>query len=136
MSIADKYEKMLEEAEDSIEYWAEGAVLDFTEGLARVMEQHDISRAELAKRVGTSPSYITKVFGGDANFTIETMTKFALAIDQVVRIHIAPKDTKTVWRDLYTNNNVQVAASKDDVIAVAQPDSEEFHWNLKVATGG
>lgn len=142
MVIADKYKDLLSKPIDSIDYWAEGAVLDFTEDLARVMHENDISRAELAKRVGTSASYITKVFGGNANFTIETMTKLALAVDRLIRIHVAPKDCRTIWRDVYTNIYVQTSGvtKADTVTAIGGTPNHGatsgFKWQAKAASYG
>lgn len=142
MGIADKYKDFLSKPIRSLDYWAEGAVLDFTEDLARIMDNKDISRAELAKLVGTSPAYITKVFSGDANFTIETMTKFALAVDHAIRVHIAPMGTRTVWNDIYENNFVQASDTPRSDITVVQATSaapvaaNEFQWQDKVVNSG
>ncbi|WP_414041529.1 helix-turn-helix domain-containing protein [Acidithiobacillus sp. M4-SHS-6] len=43
-------------------------------------EEKNISRSELASRIETSLPYITKVMRGDANFTLETMAKIAMAV--------------------------------------------------------
>ncbi|MCH9003845.1 MAG: helix-turn-helix transcriptional regulator [Proteobacteria bacterium] len=142
MGIVDKYKEILSKPNRSIDYWAEGAVLDFTEDLARIMHQNDVSRAELAKRVGTSPAYITKVFSGEANFTIETMTKFALAVDHVIRIHVAPEDSRTVWHDVYTSDYVQASDSPAAEVAFVSglslnnAGSVAFEWQVKAAKNG
>ena len=44
------------------------------------MQENKISRVELAKRLGSSPAYITKVLRGDINFTVETMVRLAKAV--------------------------------------------------------
>lgn len=116
MSVVDKYKNLLTNLDDSIEYWAEGAVLDFTEELSKIMDNNGICRAELARRMGSSPAYITKVFGGQANFTIETMTKLALAVDHAIRIHVAPKESRTRWLDTLINDAVNVEQSIDNVV--------------------
>jgi len=135
MSTVNKYESLLTNLDDSVEYWAEGAVLDFTGDLARLMDANDISRAELAKRVGTSPAYITKIFSGQANFTIETMTKFALALDHALRIHVAPKAARTRWIDTFINDAFRVEQSIDNVVEFTVGDTKDvarpvaqFEW--------
>lgn len=47
--------------------------LAVSEELWGALERTGTSQAELARRVGTSPQYITKVFRGTTNFTLESM---------------------------------------------------------------
>lgn len=142
MSIANKYKDLLANLDGSVEYWAEGAVLDFTEELARIMAENDISRADLAKKVGTSQAYITKVFGGQANFTIETMTKLALAVDYVLRLHIAPKGSRTLWNDVISCDSTQISDAASPklnlVIGTAKkgPDRLQNAWRAEAQNNG
>lgn len=81
-------------------YWVERSKLNFSIELNRVFKQRKITQQELATRINTSSSYLTKVLRGDANFTIETMVKLALAVDGELQIHIAPTQAKTRWFDV------------------------------------
>ena len=87
------------EAEKLPEYWAAGLEIEFTEELCRVMEERGISRAELARRAGTSAAYVTKVLRGSTNFTLATMAKLARALGMEVRLHLALRGSRTVWKD-------------------------------------
>ena len=58
------FKQMFAEARRMPEYWEEGAVLDFTEALHVAMDEQGVTRAELARRLGTSQAYITRVLGG------------------------------------------------------------------------
>ncbi len=91
--------RLFSEAEKDPQYWMEHAVLDFTEELWRHMEERGVSRAELARRLGTSPAYVTKALRGEGNFTLSTMVRFALALDQRVAVHLAPTHSVTRWID-------------------------------------
>ena len=73
------------------EYWEEGAVLDFTEALYIAMEEQGVTRAELARRLGTSQAYITRVLSGNANFTLKTMSKLALALGLQLEVGLGPQ---------------------------------------------
>jgi transcriptional regulator with XRE-family HTH domain len=55
---------------------------------------HDLgmSNADLAKRMGTTPAYITRLFGGSANLSTRTMAKLAQAAYGKVQIEFAPQD--------------------------------------------
>ncbi|MDR2174922.1 MAG: helix-turn-helix transcriptional regulator [Synergistaceae bacterium] len=68
------------EAQKNPEYWAELAKLDFAVELNSKMEEQKLSRTELAKKVSVSKAYISKILGGYANFTIESMSKLAFAL--------------------------------------------------------
>lgn len=95
----DLWQGMVEQSETSIHYWMHGPIVELTEDLSRRMKQQKISRAELARRMGTSRAYITKLLSGDANFTLQTMVKLALAVGGVLHLHISDKDVVTRWQD-------------------------------------
>jgi DNA-binding Xre family transcriptional regulator len=94
-----RYQRFFERAEASPFYWHEFAVTQFTEDLWRLMEEKKVSRAELARRIGSSRAYITKLLGGNANFTLMTMVKLALALDGAVFIHIADRRANVRWHE-------------------------------------
>lgn len=76
MSFKDTYKA----AEEQDDFWAELAILEFTGQLSRLMQEKNISKVKLAQLLGTSPAYVTKVFRGDANFTMRSMVKLARAL--------------------------------------------------------
>ncbi len=53
---------------------------EFALEIRRAMMREDISNAALADRLGVSRPMVTKLLRGDANVTIETMVKAALAV--------------------------------------------------------
>jgi transcriptional regulator with XRE-family HTH domain len=95
----ERYRQMFEEAESHSDYWIDGPISEFTEDLSRLMKEQGVNRAELARRMGTSRAYVTKMLGGNANFTLLTMVKLAMALDGAVHIHIANKRAITRWQD-------------------------------------
>jgi transcriptional regulator with XRE-family HTH domain len=95
----ERYGKLLKEAENHVDYWMGIPVIEFTEDLDRIMKAKRVSRAELARRIGTSRAYITRLLGGGANFTLLTMVKLAMALDGAVHIHISDKRAISKWRD-------------------------------------
>jgi transcriptional regulator with XRE-family HTH domain len=99
MESLESYRQMFEEAEGSVEYWLAGPVTDFTEDLCRLMKEKDITRAELARRIGSSRAYITKLLGGNANYTLTTMVKLAMAVGGAIHIHISDQGSVTRWHD-------------------------------------
>lgn len=94
------FKQLLADAKQRDSYWVEKAKLDFSVALNRLFEKSGMSQKALAEKLGTSPAYITKVFRGDVNFTIETMAKLARAVDGQLHIHISPKQLKSHWFDV------------------------------------
>jgi plasmid maintenance system antidote protein VapI len=99
MVDVERYRQMFQEAESHADYWIDGPIREFTEDLTRLMEEQGVNRAELARRMGTSRAYITKMLGGNANFTLLTMVKLAMALEGAVHIHISDKRAVTRWKD-------------------------------------
>lgn len=95
----ERYAKLFEESETHVDYWMATPVIEFTEDLCRLMKEKKVSRAELARRIGSSRAYITRLLGGGANFTLHTMVKLAMALDGAVHIHISDKRAITRWKD-------------------------------------
>jgi len=83
---------MFDEAGQRVEFWEENAIISLTEDVCVAMERAGISRTELARRLGTSPVYITKALRGDVNFTIKTMVRLALALDMEFCTRLARPD--------------------------------------------
>ncbi len=87
---AKSFDELYDEAEGHDDYWIAGTVQAFTEEIFGHMERGDISRSELARRLGTSPAYITKILRGNANFTLATMVRLARALGAELRFQLAP----------------------------------------------
>lgn len=96
---------LFEKARERDAYWVEKSILTFTAELYRLVEVGHLSRAELARRLGTSPAYITKVFRGDINFTIESMVKLARTAGGMLHIHVAPDDCTVRWFDIFARES-------------------------------
>src|SRR5207249_859795 len=54
----------------------------FIEDILRMMERLEINQAELARRIGKSPQYLSKILNRakPSNFTIQTMTEMSCAL--------------------------------------------------------
>jgi len=53
-----------------------------------MMEANGVSRSDLARRLGVSPAYITKVLRGNINFTIDSMVRLVRAAGGEVHIRV------------------------------------------------
>ncbi len=96
----DSFEELLDQALKRLDYWVEGAKNEFTEITVRRMQALGISRSELAQRLGKKQSHVTKLLGGNNNFTIETMVQIAEALGCHFRCHLEPTSCQTHWVDV------------------------------------
>jgi plasmid maintenance system antidote protein VapI len=118
------FAEIFEKAEERETYLSASVILEFTEGLYDLMQDNNISRMELAKRLGKSPAYITKILRGDVNFTIDSMVKLAKAVGGTVQIHLGQEQVQWLgvakrkkeqfpdWRE-YTQPQVKTYSSKE-----------------------
>lgn len=61
-------------------------VLEATECVARVLQQRNISKAELAARLGKSPAFVSQVLSGSRNMTLRTFADFLYALGHTARL--------------------------------------------------
>jgi transcriptional regulator with XRE-family HTH domain len=97
MKMGSAFRDLVQQARQSAAYWATGIALDFAESVDRLMRNKGMSRTDLAKKLGTSLPYVTKVLRGEANFTLETMAKIAMAIDATVEVRLVDNETSSLF---------------------------------------
>jgi transcriptional regulator with XRE-family HTH domain len=91
-------------------YWIAVARMGFENDFQRIFDDLGISRAELARRLKSSPEYVTKVLNGTTgNFQLRTMAKWARAIGAIVQIRLI-KEGKEAVRVV----DYETAAALDD----------------------
>ncbi|HVG10950.1 MAG TPA: helix-turn-helix transcriptional regulator [Thermoanaerobaculia bacterium] len=118
----EKYRRFIHEAQASVDYWADIPISEFGEDVCRLMEEQGVSRAELARRLGTSRAYVTKLLGGNANFTLQTMAKVAMALGAAVHVHVGLKDRVVRWYE-------------EPPSQAAETAGEEAPWKLRKNSG-
>lgn len=64
------------------------AAADFLRALTGQMEAAGISHAELARRLGVSPAYVSKLMRGPANLSLATLSKLAQAVGCVLDVRL------------------------------------------------
>ena len=103
------FKELFDQAKGRDTYWAASLILDFTEGLHKMMEANGVSRSELARRLEVSPAYITKVLRGNVNFTLDSMVRLVRAAGGEVSLQVAPKAQKK-RNDFYRKQGMKKAA--------------------------
>lgn len=89
--------KFAKEARRRDSYWVEKAIIDFTCDLEGFMKAQGVSKSELARKIDSSPAYITKVLRGNANFTIESLVKLSRAVGGKLHLHVAKEEEAPLW---------------------------------------
>lgn len=100
MKLSKALKSFEEEAQKSDLYWIEKAKLDFSLDLEKQRQAVKLSYSGLAKKIGTSAAYITKIFRGDSNVTLESMVKLARATGGELDIQIINKAAQTTQWDI------------------------------------
>jgi transcriptional regulator with XRE-family HTH domain len=89
--------EILSSARETSEYAVEGCITQFTEHLLDRMESLNVTRADLAKNLGTTPAYISKMLKGKNNVTLETMAKIATTLKTKLHIELVPQTEFKDW---------------------------------------
>ena len=65
-------------------YQQERTTLELTELICEVMEKQNISKAELARRLGRSQGYITRILDGQINLNIRIISDIFTALNRTL----------------------------------------------------
>jgi hypothetical protein len=123
----ERYERMFREAEADADYWYAIPATEFVEDVLRRMAEQRVTRAELARRLGTTRANVTKLLRASGNFKLITMVKVAMALDGALHTHISDRAALTLWNDVPQDTIVEVAAVPGRPIghAVARSDAHD-----------
>lgn len=88
-------EKLTKTDEGMWLYQQERAILEITELACQLMDEQDVSRPELAKRLGHTKGYITQLLDGRTNMTVQTICNVFMALNHTVHIRAIPANLNT-----------------------------------------
>lgn len=74
----------------------ERLILDATENVFELMESNEVSKAELARRLGRTRAYVTQVLSGARNMTLRTFADVLFACGARARMRLEPLKYDTV----------------------------------------
>lgn len=90
--LSKKLASFIASSKQNYSYWLEQLKLDFAQQLEIRRLSVNMSYADFARTLDTSPSYVTKVFRGDTNLTMESMVKLARVTNGKIDIRIINED--------------------------------------------
>ncbi len=64
-----------------------------TSGIYKILEEQNLSKAELAQKLGISKTAVSRYLSGERNFTIDTLTHIAYVFDKMPKVSFVPLDS-------------------------------------------
>ncbi|WP_239224544.1 helix-turn-helix domain-containing protein [Comamonas aquatica] len=121
MKITQKLSNLISDFKKTDEYWIESAKLQFSVHLEKQRKSAGLNYKSIAERIGSSAAYVSKIFRGDGNLTIESMVKLARAtgghLDIQIRSDcIEASDWSNQWNGNKVDANVQTHLKSTAVI--------------------
>lgn len=100
---------------------------DLTAQIALAAKKAGISRAEMARRLGVTPAFITRKLSGNTNLTLQTITDLLWAID-----HKLPAKKVEPISAVHNRPTTARAGRSPPGEHASQHESDDFNFN----TGG
>lgn len=147
-----QHEALMEDPEFRKLLAIESLVAEAAESIARMMAERHLSKADLARRLKKSRSWVTQLLSGETNMTVRTLAEVMYALDGEVTFHIQPNsqaagqprraDSHAVVfkmdhyrlgapmvENLFRLDDHQVRSSQEDLATVSlelDPETEEY----------
>lgn len=118
MKMSKALHAKLDAVKKTDEFWIDSAKLDFALLIEDRRKQIGKSYADLADILNTSSAYISKIFRGDANLTIESMVKLSRSVGCNLEFSLKEIETNSSHKRMMAKH-IENAASQD---------MEELQW--------
>lgn len=83
-------EKLTKTPEGMRLYQQERAIQELTDMTCEIMQEQNVSRSELARRLGKTKGYITQLLDGRTNMTVRTISDVFTALNRAVHFQEGP----------------------------------------------
>lgn len=83
-------DRLTKSAEGMRLYQQERAIQELTDMICEVMDEEEVSRSELARRIGKTKGYITQLLDGRTNMQVRTISDVFTALDRTVHFQEGP----------------------------------------------
>src|ERR1039457_6437770 len=97
-----QHARLMEDPEFRTLLSVEALVAEASEGIARLMAEQNVSKADLARRLNKSRAWVTQLLSGKANMTGRTLAEVVYALDAEVKLHAHPPSWKMAGKPLGT----------------------------------
>lgn len=79
------------------EYERESLIIEVCEEILAALQANQMTKAELASKLGTSKSHITQLLNGARNMTLRTLADIGFALNRKPRFKLAHKNEQVCW---------------------------------------
>lgn len=111
---------------------AEWAYYDYLDGISDKLnvyiQQHGITKAEVARRLGKSPAYVTKLMRGDINMSFKAFTALLCAIGAKAVTAVVPENSEAQIYIPVQKHNVHPYITGPMGINITRPKSDTAEW--------
>ena len=87
------FERLMQDEEYARASRQQELIVDVTEAIYKIMDEKNISKADLAKKAGLSKSRITKLLDVSSNITLRSIADIAHALGVKPKVYIDAKDS-------------------------------------------
>ncbi len=93
------FENKLAKFEKDLDFITEEAIIEFNEKIVEKMKERGLNNTKLAKLMGVSKPFVSKLLNGNPNMTLKTMVNIAEALDCNIYIDVCNKwvEPKTLY---------------------------------------
>lgn len=115
LTAAERFAAMGKELRKDGRLQIDAAKVEISEQIFQIMEEKDVTEAELARRLETSRAYVNKVLQGSTNFTIESLVKIGIALGCELKLELSENEKQE--KDLFDDNIIYIEVEK----SIAEP---------------
>jgi transcriptional regulator with XRE-family HTH domain len=90
----------------------EALVAEASEVIARLMDEQNISKADLARRMNKSRAWVTQLLSGSANMTVRTLAELAYTLGAEVKLQAQPPSWKVSGTPLGADHTPEALGRK------------------------
>lgn len=117
--MATAFQEIVQKVQATETYDKEVVRAEISDQIHALMERQKVKPSDLARRLGKSRAYITKVLQGNANFTIDSLVQIARALGCKYTPVLVPRN---VWNEV---EKIRLSATADVDRDLATPDSAQ-----------
>lgn len=122
MKISNALKGFVDKARATDGYWVEAAKIGFAASLEQQRKAAGLSYKAVAEKLGTSAAYVSKVFRGDSNVTIESMVKLARVTGGRLEVKVVDVSADSFSWKFEDSRNVLGKRSAQQIL-VARPSA-------------
>ncbi len=120
-----EFKQLLEDVKTDPLFIKEQTILKLTESIVERLDDLELSRSAFADKLGSSPAYVTKILRGNANFTLDTIVKLAVALESGIDISLTPWEVTGAAYVSDQWKSLTPASTDDTICANTQRDQDE-----------